>query len=78
MKDNVVGGNQEYKAIGIREFDYKLFEEEEGGGVQEGIDGYPYLKHLIELCPGIYIQNLSKMNKEISERNQHQKELGKR
>ena len=49
MKDNAVGKKEEYKEIGIRGCDYKLFKVEAVGVVQEGIDGYPYLKHLIEL-----------------------------
>ena len=73
MEDNVVGGKEEYKSIGISGFDYKLFEEEEGGGVREGIYGYTYLKHIIELCLGDWFDHLSKINEEINERNLHQK-----
>ena len=39
------------------------------GGVQYGIYGYIYLKHIIEFCPGGCIQKLSKTNEEICERN---------
>ena len=31
MKDNIVEEKEDYNAIGLRGFDYKLFEEEEGG-----------------------------------------------
>ena len=34
VKDNITEENEDYKAIGIHGFDYKLFEEEEGGGVR--------------------------------------------
>ena len=49
VEDNIVWEMEECKSIGISGFDYKLFEEEGSGGVQGGIYGYPYLKHLIEL-----------------------------
>ena len=32
VNDNIIEENQEYKAIGIYGFDYKLFQEKEGGG----------------------------------------------
>ena len=49
MKDHVIDEKEDYKEIELRGFDYSLFEENEGGGKQEGLDGYPYLKHLIKL-----------------------------
>ena len=52
MKDHIINKKEDYKYIGLRGFDYKLFEEEEGGGNRKGLDGYTYLKHLIQLCPG--------------------------
>ena len=36
------------------------------------------MKHLIELCPGDWVDQMSKMNEEIDERNQHQEATGKR
>ena len=38
----------DYKDIGLCGFDYKVFEEEEGGGPREGLDKYPYLKHQLQ------------------------------
>ena len=32
MKDYVFGGEEYYKEIGLRRFDYKLFEKVRGGG----------------------------------------------
>ena len=52
MKDHLIDENEDYKEIGLLGFNYSLFEENEGGGKQEGLDGSPYLKHLIKLCPG--------------------------
>ena len=37
-----------------------------------------YLKHLIELWPGDWFDQLSKMNEESEEINRHQKATGKR
>ena len=47
VKDNIIDENVDYKDIGLRGFDYKLFEEEEGGGTIDRLYGYNYLKHLI-------------------------------
>ena len=49
VEDSVVGEKEEYREIGVRGFDYKLFQEEEGGGVRKCLYGYPYLNHFIEL-----------------------------
>ena len=56
MKDHIIDQNEDYKDIGLHGFDYKLFEEDEGGGNREVLDGYPYLKHLIQLWPGDWLQ----------------------
>ena len=42
-------------------------------GVQEGIYGYPYLKHILELWPEYWEGKLLNMNEVISEQNRHQK-----
>ena len=52
VKYPIIDENENYKGIGLRGFDYKLSEEEEGGGARKGLYGYPYLKHLIQLWPG--------------------------
>ena len=51
MKDHVIEEKEDYKEIRLRGFDYSLFGEKKGGGKQEGLDGFPYLKHLIKFCP---------------------------
>ena len=33
VKDNIIEDKYQYEAIGIHGFDYKIFEEEEGGGI---------------------------------------------
>ena len=49
VKYHIIDEKKDYKDIGLHGFDYKLFEEEEGGGNRKGLDGYPHLKHLVQL-----------------------------
>ena len=56
MKDHINDEKEDYKDIGLRGYDYKLFEEEEGRGARKGLEGYPYLKHLIQVCPGDWLR----------------------
>ena len=65
VKDHIINENEDYKDIGLRGFDYKLFEEEEVGGTREGKDGYPYLKHLIQLWPDYWLRQMEKMNEAV-------------
>ena len=53
VKDNFIGENDEYKEIGTCAFDYKSFEEKEGGGFER-----EYLKHLIKLLTGYWEDQL--------------------
>ena len=52
VEDNIIWDKEDNREIGLCGFDYTLFEEKKDGGVREGINGYPYLKHLLELRPG--------------------------
>ena len=56
VKDHIIDEKEDYKDIGLCGFDYKLFEEEECGGNREVLDGYTYLKHLIQLWPGDWVK----------------------
>ena len=47
VKDGIIDEKGDYKDIGLRGFDYKLFEEEEVGGTRKVLYGYPSLNHLI-------------------------------
>ena len=47
VKDHIINEKDDYKDIGLRGFDYKLFDEEEVGVNIEGLYGYTYLKHTI-------------------------------
>ena len=69
VKDNIIKEMYQYKAIILRMFDYKLFEEGEYGVIQEGLDGYPYLKHLINLWPGYWFNQMTKMNESVFGKN---------
>ena len=52
VKDNIISKKDLYEYIGPSGFDYKLFNEEEGGGTRYGLDGYTYLKNIIKFRPG--------------------------
>ena len=58
MNNHIINEKKQYVSIGLHGFDYKLFEGEDGGGVQYGVDGYPYLKHLIQLCPEYCVKHM--------------------
>ena len=65
VNDLIIDENEKYKSIGLRGFDYKLFEEEEGWGARDGLYGYPYLKHLIQLWQGDWVKQMAKNNEAI-------------
>ena len=69
VKDNVIEDKEQYKAIGVRGFDYKLFKEEEGGRTKEVLDRYPYFNHLIQLWTGDWIKKMEKMNEAVGMKN---------
>ena len=69
VNNHIINEKEQYEAIGIHGFDYKLFEEEEGGGTRERLDGYPYLKHLIQLWPGDSDKQIVKMNEAVDMKN---------
>ena len=56
VKDHMIDEKEDYKDIVLSGFDYKLIEEEEGGGTREILYGYTYLKHIIQLCPGDWVK----------------------
>ena len=61
VKDHIIDEKEDYKDIGLRGFDYKLFGEEEGGGTRKGFDSYPYLKHIIKLWPCDWENQMAKI-----------------
>ena len=60
MKDHVIDEKEDYKEIGLCGFDYMLFEDEEGGGKREVLDGDPYLIHLIQFLPVDWVRQMGK------------------
>ena len=69
LKDHIIDENEDYKEIGLRGFDYRLFEEGEGRGKLEVLYGYPYLKHLIKLWPGDWVRQTEKINEAVCMKN---------
>ena len=69
VKDHIIDEKEQNKAIGLCGFDYKLFEEDEGGRVREVLEGYPYLKNIIELRPGYLVKQMAKINKMVGMNN---------
>ena len=65
VNDHIIDEKKDYKDIGLHEFNYKLFEEDEGGGTREGLYGYPYLKHLVQLWPGDWVKHTKKTNEAV-------------
>ena len=65
MKEHIIDEKEDLKDIGLRVFDYSLFEEKKGGGKREGLYGYPYLKHLIKFWPGDWVRHMEKINKAV-------------
>ena len=71
MKESIIDEKEDYKDIGLCGFDYKLFEEEEGGGTREVLYGYHYLKHIIQLWSGYWVKQMLKMNKTVVIKNRY-------
>ena len=69
VKDNIIEEKEDHEAIGLHDFDYKLFEDEECGGIIEGLDGYNYLNHIIKLWTGYWVQHMAKRNLAVGENN---------
>ena len=65
VKNHIIDEKEDYKDIEIRGFDYKSFEEEEGGGTRKGLYGYPYLKHIIQFWPGNWVKQTEKLMKRL-------------
>ena len=78
VKDHIIEGKQQYEAIGLCGFDYKLFEEEEFGGVIEGFYGYLYLNNLIQLWLCDWVKQMVKMNEVVGMNNHIMMSVGKK
>ena len=69
VTDHIVDEKEDYNDIVLREFDYKLFEEEEGGDTREELDEYTYLNHIIQLWPGYWVKHIEKINEAVGMKN---------
>ena len=69
VKYHIIDEMEDYKNIGPRGFDYKLFEEEEVRETRKRLDGYLYLKHLLQLWPGDWVRHMAKMNEAVGIKN---------
>ena len=65
VKDHIINENEDYKNIRLCGFYYKLFEGEKVGGSREGLDGYPYLKHRIQLWPVHWLSQMKKIHEAV-------------
>ena len=61
FSDHVLEEPSDYEDIGLRGFDFNIFDEDEEGVVRERCSE-PYLKMLIKLFPGDWISQLKRMN----------------
>ena len=65
----------DHEEIGLRGFDFNIFDEDKEGVVREECCG-PYLKFLIKLWPGDWVDQLKRMNKKVDEENGKQRVKG--
>ena len=65
----------DHKDIGLRGFDFNIFNEDEEGVVREGCSK-TFLKMLIKLWPGYWIDPLKRMNQRVDEENGKQLNKG--
>ena len=65
VDDHVVEEPTDHEEIGLRGFDFNLFDEYEEGVVREGSSEFPYLLMLIKLWPGNWKTQLKRMNRKV-------------
>ena len=66
--DHVVEEPRGHEDIGLRGFDFNIFDEDEEGVVREGCSEL-YLLMLIKLWPGDWISHLNRTNQKVNEEN---------
>ena len=66
VKYHVIEEPSDNKDIGLRGFDFNIFDEDEERVVREGCSE-PYLLMLIKLWPGYWISQLKRMNRKVDE-----------
>ena len=69
VDDHVVEEGVEHEELGLRGFDFNLFNEYREGCVGENEKELPYLLVLMKLWPGDWEEQLERMNKKVDEEN---------
>ena len=69
VKDHIIDEKEKYEYIGLRGLDCTIFDEEDDGGAREGLDSYPYFKHLIQLWPVDWMKQMAKLNEAVGMKN---------
>ena len=67
--DDLVEGGVEHKEIGLRGFDFNLFNEERDGCVGDDVKKLPYLLMIMKLWPGDLWDQIDRTNKKVDEEN---------
>ena len=67
VDDHVVEEPTDHEGIGLRGFDFNIFDEDEKGVEREGSSEFPYLLMLIKLWPGDWINQLKRTNQKVDE-----------
>ena len=65
----------DHEDIGLRGVDFNIFDEDEEGVVREECSG-SYLKMLIKLWPGDWIDQLNRLNQKVDKENGKQRVKG--
>ena len=69
VDDHVVEEGVEHEELGLRGFDFNLFNEYREGCVGDNEKELPYLLVLMKLWPGDWEEQLERMNKKVDEEN---------
>ena len=67
--DHVVEDPTDHEEIGLRGFDFTVFDEDEEGVVREGSSEFPYLLMLIKIWPDYWMNQLKRANWGVDEEN---------
>ena len=65
--DHGVEEGNDSDEIGLRRFDFNLFEKDEEGVGREGLSEYPYLLILMDLWPGDWKKRSKRKNMKVGE-----------
>ena len=69
VNDHVVEEGVEHEDLGMRDFNFNLFDEERVGCVGDYVKELPSLLMLMTLCPGDWDEQIDHINKKLDEEN---------